>query len=80
MIIKMTSKRQVTFPKHVTDKFHLKAGDHLSVEETENGILIRPHRFEPSKLAPLRKQIPRDLPGPDKNTIRQAALDERLRD
>ncbi|MGC9453096.1 MAG: AbrB/MazE/SpoVT family DNA-binding domain-containing protein [Oceanipulchritudo sp.] len=79
MIIKMTSKRQVTFPKRVAEKFHLKAGDKLSVEETENGILVRPYRLDISKLAPLRHKIAQDLPEPDYTTVRHAALDPRLR-
>jgi len=80
MLVKMTSKRQVTFPKAVVEKLHLKAGDSLAVQETEDGILIRPHRFEVSRLAPLREKISQDLPAPNFDTIRHASLDPRLRD
>ena len=80
MLVKMTSKRQVTFPKAVVEKLHLKAGDSLAVQETEDGILIRPHRFDISRLAPLREKIAQDLPAPDLETARHAALDPRLRD
>lgn len=80
MIIKMTSKRQVTFPKRVVEKFHLKAGDSLSVSETEDGILIRPNRFDVARLAPLRGKIGHDLQAPDYETIRHASLDPHLRD
>ena len=80
MILKMTSKRQVTFPKAVVEKFHLKAGERLSVQETDDGILIRPHRLDIARLAPLRKKIPHNLPAPDYETVRHASLDPRLRD
>jgi len=80
MIVKMTSKRQVTFPKAVVEKLHLKAGDSLAVHETEDGILIRPHRFDVAQLAPLRGKIAQDLPAPNIETVRHATLDPRLRD
>jgi AbrB family looped-hinge helix DNA binding protein len=79
MIIKMTSKRQVTFPKSVAESLHLKPGDSLTVQETKNGILIRPNRFDISKLAPLREKISPELPAPNLNTVRHAALDPDLR-
>jgi AbrB family looped-hinge helix DNA binding protein len=80
MIIKVTSKRQVTFPKRVMDKLRIKSGDSLSLKETAQGILIRPHRFDIANFAPLRDHIASDLPTPDYQTIRHAALDPRLRD
>jgi AbrB family looped-hinge helix DNA binding protein len=80
MIVKMTSKRQVTFPKRVVEKLHLKAGDSLTVNETEDGILIRPYRFDIARLAPLRGKICQDLRAPDYETVRHASLDPRLRD
>lgn len=73
MIVKMTSKRQVTFPREVTDKLSLKKGDVLHLSATPDGILIRPHRFDPEKLAPLRDKINRDTPAPDFETIRHAS-------
>ena len=78
--MKMTSKRQVTFPKRVVEKLHLKAGDSLAVQETEDGILIRPHRFDIARLAPLSGKISTDLPAPNYEAVRHAALDPRLRD
>lgn len=81
MIVKMTSKRQVTFPRHVVEKLQLKEGDALQISETRDGILIKPHRFHPEKLAPLRHLINAELPAPDLNLIRHAAsLDPSLRD
>jgi len=70
----------VTFPKRVMGKLHLREGGLLSLEETRNGILIKPHRFDSGNLAPLRGRIPEDLPAPDFEMIRPAARDPRLRD
>lgn len=80
MIIRITSKRQVTFPKKVMDHFHLKAGDALILSETENGLLIRPRRFSPEQLAPLRRQIPEAFPPLDLEAVRHAANNPELRD
>lgn len=81
MIVKMTSKRQVTFPRQVVEKLQLKEGDALQISETRDGILIKPHRFHPEKLAPLRHLIKADLPAPDLEEIRHAStLDASLRD
>ena len=75
----MTSKRQVTFPRQVVEKLHLKAGDALQVVEKDEGILIKPHRFNAEQLAPLQDKIPIDLPAPDYEAIRHATLDCNLR-
>jgi AbrB family looped-hinge helix DNA binding protein len=79
MLLKVTSKRQVTFPRQVMDRFHLCAGDTLSISETSDGILIKPHRFDTTKLAPLKGKIEPNLPPPDFNQIRDAALNPNLR-
>lgn len=79
MVVKMTSKRQVTFPKRVVEKLHLKAGDHLSIEETSDGILIRPRRLDKSRLAPLSRIIESNLPAPDYAAIRHGIIDPELR-
>jgi len=81
MIVKMTSKRQVTFPRQVVEKFSLKEGDALQISETPEGILIKPHRFDPASLAPLRGMIRPNLAVPDLAAIRHAyTLDPTLRD
>lgn len=81
MIAKVTSKRQVTFPKQVMERLRLKEGDALQISETPDGILIKPHRFNRAKLAPLRDKIPSDWPAPDLDEIRHAcARDPSLRD
>jgi len=77
----MTSKRQVTFPRQVADRLGLRAGDSLQVSETADGIVIKPYRFQPDKLAPLRDKISPKLPAPNFDEIRHAVTrDPRLRD
>lgn len=79
MIVKLTSKRQVTFPKRVMEQLHLKAGDSLVLTETSEGVLIRPRRFAEEQLAPLRDKIP-DVAPLGIEAIRHAAQDPTLRD
>ena len=79
MIVTITSKRQVTFPKKVMEKLHLHEGDTLTLSETKEGILIKPHRFDMDGFAPLKSKIKKDLPAPDLDSIRHAALNENLR-
>lgn len=80
MLVKITSKRQVTFPKHVMEELHLQAGDQLSLTETKDGILMRPRRFDANGFAPLRGKFDSTLPAPDYDRIRHASLDAKLRD
>ena len=79
MIVTITSKRQVTFPKQVMKKLHLHEGDKLELSETDEGILIKPHRFDSSNFAALKSKIDEDLSAPDMDSIRYATLDENLR-
>ena len=80
MIVRVTSKRQVTFPQKVMQRLGVKAGDSLVIEEAPEGFLIKPRRFSAAGLAPLRDKIPANLPAPDTATTRHAALDPQLRD
>ncbi len=80
MIVRITSKRQVTFPKKVMEHLRLRAGDTLVLSETKDGVLIRPRRLSKEKLAPLRNQVSEDCPPLDLNAVRHAKLDPDLRD
>ena len=62
------------------DDLNLKTGDTLSLLPTSEGILIRPHRFDRSKLAPLKDKVQQNLPAPNPKDIRRAAIDKSLRD
>ena len=78
--MRITSKRQVTFPKRVMEQLKLKAGDSLVLSETDDGVIIRPRRFSREQLAPLRNQIPENFPLLELDAVRHAAHDPSLRD
>jgi AbrB family looped-hinge helix DNA binding protein len=62
MRVKVTSKRQVTFPAKVLDAMGVKPGDHLEITETTDGFLLQPKRIDLSKLAYLRDKIDPNTP------------------
>lgn len=80
MLLKITSKRQVTFPKEVMDKLHLQSGDVIELQDTGEGYVLKPKRFDASLLAPLRNKVNMTLPAPNMDAIRYAARDIKLRD
>jgi bifunctional DNA-binding transcriptional regulator/antitoxin component of YhaV-PrlF toxin-antitoxin module len=57
MLVKVTSKRQVTFPRSVLDASGVGPGDHLELMESPNGFILRPRRTDLSLLAGLRDKI-----------------------
>ena len=75
MIVKITSKRQVTFPKHVLDELGVGPGDRLELLEGPDGFTLRPKRIDRSKLAPLRDLIPPDAPPLDIRKFRDEGYD-----
>ena len=90
MLIRITSKRQVTFPKHVLDELGVGPGDRLELLEVRDGITLRPERkdnSEPdalqpkeidySKLAPLRHLIKPGTPPFDIRKFRDEGYDPR---
>ena len=50
MIVKITSKRQVTLPTRVLDTLGVGPGDHLEIEKGPDGFILRPRRFDDSRL------------------------------
>ncbi len=80
MLIKVTSKRQVTFPARVLDALGVGPGDHIKLDEGPNGYLLRPRRLNPSLLAPLRGKIRPGAPPFDVETFRGQPHDPSLRD
>ena len=57
MLVKITSKRQVTFPKHVLDELGVGPGDRLELQEGPDGYILKPRRIDYSKLGTLRDKI-----------------------
>ncbi len=80
MLLKITSKRQVTFPAQVLEALGVKPGDRLELRETPEGYLLRPRRIDPSRLAPLRDKLRRGKGTFDLEAFRDEPHDPSLRD
>ena len=57
MLVKITSKRQVTFPKRVLEELGVGPGDQLELREGPDGYILKPRRIDYSKLGGLRDKI-----------------------
>lgn len=80
MIIKITSKRQATFPARVLKALGVGPGDRLELEEAPQGFLLRPRRIDSSRLAPLRSKIRKGTRPFDLTAFREEKHDPALRD
>ena len=80
MIVKITSKRQVTFPAHVLDAMGVGPGDRLEILESPEGYLLKPRRIDHSRLGVLKDLIPPDAPPFDIREFREGTYDPALRD
>jgi len=80
MLLKITSKRQVTFPAHVLDSLGSSPGDHLEIQETAHGFILKPRRIDREKLAPLRQKIQQKASSFDLETFRKQSHEKSLRD
>ena len=80
MIVKITSKRQVTLPARVVEAMGVGPGDQLEIVESPEGFLLRPKRIDYSRPAPLRHLIPEDFPPFDIRKFRDGTYDSALRD
>ena len=80
MIVKVTSKRQVTFPARVLDALGVGPGDQLELDEGPDGFILRPRRIDSSRLGTLRSKIPPGHPPFDLDTYRNEPHDPALRD
>ena len=80
MLLKITSKRQVTFPARVLDAMRVGPGDRLELEEGPDGFILRPRRIDPSLLGGLRDKILPGYPPFDMDKFREEGYDPALRD
>ena len=75
MIVKITSKRQVTFPKHVLEELGVGPGDQLELREGPDGFILKPRRIDYSKLGTLRDKIKPGTPPFDIRRFRDEGYD-----
>ena len=80
MIVKITSKRQVTFPAQVLDALGVGPGDQLELEEGADGFVLRPRRIDYSRLGTLRGKIPNGHAPFDIQAFREQVYAPSLRD
>ena len=77
--VKITSKRQVTFPKHVLEAMNVGPGDMLEIKESSAGYVVEPKRSleRPKSLSHL---ISDDTPDFELEAFRNGTYDPSLRD
>ena len=80
MLVKITSKRQVSFPARVLEAMGVGPGDRLELAEGPDGYIIRPRRFDYSKLGTLSDKLPSDVAPLDVGKFRERPYDPSLRD
>jgi len=78
MLVKITAKRQVTFPARVLNALGVQPGDNLELLEGPEGFILRPRRIESSRLAPLRGRLKRGQGTFDLETFRDEPHDQTL--
>ena len=79
MIVKITSKRQITLPAHVLDAMGVGPGDTLQLIPGPDGYLLWPRRIDYSRLGTLRGKIPCGHPPFDIRSFRDKPYDPALR-
>jgi AbrB family looped-hinge helix DNA binding protein len=77
---RITTKRQVTFPKQVLESLGLQPGDRIELQPGKGGYLLKPLRLDASRLGTLRGELPADLPPFDVRQFREGTWDASLRD
>jgi len=80
MFVKITAKRQVTFPARVLEALGVKPGDRLQLEEGPGGFVLRARQIDPTRLAPLRDKLRRGKGSFDVEKFRGTHHDRALRD
>ncbi len=80
MTVKITSKRQVTFPARVLDALGVGPGDRLEIKEGPEGFILKPRRIDYSRLGTLKNKIKRGHGTFDIHVFREQSYDPSLRD
>ncbi len=80
MVLKVTSKRQVTFPAKVLDDLGVRPGDQIEISEGPDGFILKPRRIDYSRLGTLKGKLKRGHGTFDIHTFREQPYDPSLRD
>nr|VFJ95585.1 MAG: looped-hinge helix DNA binding domain-containing protein, AbrB family [Candidatus Kentron sp. LFY]VFJ98884.1 MAG: looped-hinge helix DNA binding domain-containing protein, AbrB family [Candidatus Kentron sp. LFY]VFK16999.1 MAG: looped-hinge helix DNA binding domain-containing protein, AbrB family [Candidatus Kentron sp. LFY] len=80
MRVKVTAKRQVTFPAAILEALGVQQGDYLELWPSEAGIMLKPQKIDPARLAPLKQNIRQGLGTFDLERFREETYDAALRD
>ena len=80
LIVKITSKRQVTIPARVLDALGVGPGDHIEIVEGPDGFVLKPRRIEQSRLGTLCDRIRRGQGTFDLQDFREELYAPSLRD
>ena len=80
LFVKITSKRQVTFPARVLEALGVGPGDQLELDEGRDGFFLRARRIDPTRLGTLRDRIPPGHPPFDPDRFRSEPHDPASRD
>ena len=75
MIVKITSKRQVTFPARVLHALGVAPGDRLELIEGPDGFTLKPRPVDLSRLGGLRAKISPDAAPFDIRKFRDEGYD-----
>lgn len=80
MFVKVTAKRQVTFPARVLDALGARPGDSLELSEGPDGYVLRVRAIDRARLAPLRGKLRRGRGTFDLESFRAKPHARSLRD
>ncbi|MGH8611586.1 MAG: AbrB/MazE/SpoVT family DNA-binding domain-containing protein [Gammaproteobacteria bacterium] len=80
MFVKITAKRQVTFPARVLEALGVKPGDQIELQESQEGFILRPRRIDLTRLAQLRSKLRKGQGSFDLESFREQPHDPTLRD
>ena len=80
MLVKITSKRQVTFPARVLEALGVRPGDRIELEEGPDGFVLRPRRIDYARLGTLRAKLRRGHGTFDIEAFRDQPHEPALRD
>ena len=80
MLVKITSKRQVTFPARVLEALGVRPGDRIELEEGPDGFVLRPRRIDYARLGTLHPKLRRGHGTFDIKSFREQPHEPALRD